>query len=388
MIQTVHSLHDTTAALSAEFIADKQPLIDYAGFEVDSQYAGQARQTFSLPLTAETIRSLRATIKPLYDQLIAACWPTDEALPFDMVRFDAFLDTNNNDLKIIELNTRNVGLHEIVEWIDEVTALKLAVDTSWSLNTSFVANQRMLHVSRFGTSAPLLYLTKPIIPEWKYLEALQSAYGSVCHSTDPNDLEHTANGIRVAGTVYNAVARKYSWPLEDDSVQLLADGIIGVVQPLWMRSFGHKDYLPRFDSAAILDSESFSPQLINDYASKKDELVLKIIGSGGSKSVHLGLLCSNDQWRRYLLIASQDPASWVLQNYIKPAAHDIIAHGLGKRHVPIQLGIFVLPDPSNPMTFNIEIVVKAYAGPDAHFTFDPSGRNPDIWFGNVIVSGE
>jgi len=386
MIHIVDSKTDILAALSVDFIKDKQPLIDYAGFEESSQYAGLPRQTFSLPLSANTISSIRATIRPMYDQLIAECWPKGAALPFDMVRFDAFLNQEDNSLNIIELNTRNVGLHEIVEWLDNVTARQLSVGTKWSLNDSFIANQFKLHFSNSIKPSPLLYLSKPNIPAWIYFEKLQAIYGTVCHITNPKDYEITEKGIRAAGTVYTAVTRKYSWQLEKANSQLVEKGIIKVVQPLWMRQFGKKDYLNKLDSSAILQSEAFNAANINDYVTRKDELVLKIINLGGSKSVYLGLMSSIEQWRRYLLVASQDPASWVLQEYSTPVKHNVIAHGLGKRNLPTQLGIFVLPNPSEPTLFNVEIVAKAYAGTEDYFTFDPSGQNPDIWFGNVVVT--
>ncbi len=384
MIKTAQSQSEIQLALTTDFIVDKQPLRDYAGFEPGSVCEGRARQSFSLVLSAVTITHIHETIKILYDQLLAACWPENTILPFDMVRFDAFVDPSSNELKIIELNTRNVGLHEIVEWLDDKTAAALNVVPQWSLNKHFVANQKLLHTSQLGDNPPLLYMTKPMIPAWKYHDELVAAYSSVRHVTDLTEYDVTPIGLSLNGTIYKAIARKFSWATETDTEKLNTDGVISIMQPLWMRPFGHKDYLPKFDSPAILKSDIFDSEDIDEYEAKKDELVLKIINAGGSKSVYLGATCSNEQWRDYLRVAAQNPELWILQQYCKPHAHEVIMHGQGSKRLPIQLGIFVLPKPSAPHECSIDMVVKGYAGTDDHFTFDPSGLNPDIWFGNVI----
>ena len=61
-----------------------------------------------------------------------------------------------------------------------------------------------------------------------------------------------------------------------------------------------------------------------------------------------------------------------------------MAHGLGERSVSTQLGIFILPSPTDPHQIDMDITVKGYAGSEDYFTFDPSDRKPDIWFGHVI----
>jgi len=275
-------------------------------------------------------------------------------------------------------------LHEIVEWLDEVTAAKLSIKPSSSLNKNFVANQKMLHSAQFEDAAPLLYMTRPMIPNWKYYDELVASYSSVHHVTNPSEYEVTSSGIVANGTQYSAISRKYSWRIGAKLEQLNADGLISILQPLWMRRFGHKDYLQEFESPAILQSDTLNPADINTYIANKEELVLKIVDAGGSKSVYLGPMCSDEKWRHYLLVASSNAAKWIVQQYVAPHKHDVAVHGKGLSNVPIQLGIFVLPNPTNPHDYSLDIVVKAYGGQQEYFTFDPSGLNPDIWFGNVI----
>ena len=386
MIHIPTSQDNLISSLSVDFIADKQPLRDYAGFETGSKYEGQARQTFSLLLSSASLANIRQSVAELYTQLIDACWPVGQPLPFDMVRFDAFLDPKDDSLKIIELNTRNVGLHEASEWLDGVVAKQLNTKPEWSLNQHFVANQKHIHDNHFGADAPLLFMSKLEIPRWTYFDALVDAYPRVHDVSDPAECELTEAGIIAGGATYQAVARKFSWDADEALTGLDASGAISVLQPLWMRPFGHKDYLPQFDSPAILKSEIFNPDSIDDYIQRKDQLVLKVIDSGGSKSVYLGPLSALRDWRSHLAIAAKEPKQWVLQDYIAPPVHMVIAHAQGARQIPIQLGIFVLPNPASPHDFSIDLVVKGYAGQDAHFTFDPSGLNPDIWFGQVLVS--
>lgn len=383
MIKTTDSLADIKQALAADFIEDKQPLRDYAGFEVGSLHAGQARQTFSLVLSAQTISNIRDQIAVLYEQLISECWPKHAPLPFDVVRFDAFLGADD-EIKIIELNTRNVGLHEIAEWLDEVVGQCLSATTDFSINQHFVANQKLLHSTLFGNAAPLLYMTNPLIPKWKYFAELEKAYSSVCHVTAASDYVVTPHGLQVGETTYRAVSRKFSWGLSGDAEELDQSGKIRVLQPSWMRKFGHKNYLPQFKSPTILASQQFEAGRLDEYCANKDELVLKIINSGGSKSVYLGASVSSDEWREHLEHAAQKPELWVMQEYFAPPQHDIIVHGGKTQNVPVQLGIFVLPK-QHSHEFEIDFVVKAFGGEDAYFTFDPSGLNPDIWFGHVIA---
>ncbi len=386
MIKTVLSQLKIVEALKNDFIQDKQPLKDYAGFMPGSEYQDLARQTFSLVLSPESINSIRASIEVLYKQLLSSCWPKDKNLPFDMIRFDAFYNSADNSLKIIELNTRNVGLHEIVEWIDGVTARELSANQDWLLNKEFVKNQKILHSDHLNTNAALLYLTSSNIPKWKYFDELVAAYDSVCHVTNPEDYTITTLGISVGDTTYNAVTRKYSWTTEPEIEELDTKNLIRVLQPLWMRPYGNKAYLTKLQSPTILRSEVFNAEHEDDYITRKDELVLKITNLAGSKSIYIGADCSDEQWRMHLSLASQKPESWVLQEYSEPTMNNVIVHGVGVACVPIQLGIFVLPDSDNPNEFKMDIVAKGYGGHDDYFKFDPSGLHPDIWFGNVIES--
>ena len=384
MIQTQLSTSEISAALTPDFIANKTPLTTSAGFAPGSEFAGQPRQTVTLVLSEDTITAIRAQIKELYQQIIKDCWPEGSPLPFDMVRFDAFLLPETNEIKIIELNTRNVGLHEVVEWLDTTVAAQLNIAPVGSLNRRFVENQKRLHDSMFSADEPLLFMSPDFIPRWTYLDELKRAYSDVCHITDAKQAEYTPEGAIVNGYTYKVVTKKMSWPVNEVLKGLDSQNKIRILQPRWMGHFGLKNYLQRLSGASILRTESFDPSELERYQNHKDELVLKVIDGGGSKSIYLGAAHSDAEWAEKLMLATAAPEKWVLQDYQLPPQIPVIAHGKGQTILPTQLGIFVLPCVDDPTNFDMDITVKAYAGPSRHFTFDPSGLNPDIWFGHVV----
>ncbi|MDL2341815.1 MAG: hypothetical protein QFB87_01920 [Patescibacteria group bacterium] len=386
MIQTAASTNDLIAHLCADFIKDKDPLITSAGFADSSPYAGQPRQTFSLVLSAATIQAIRDQVQGLYDEIIRDCWPKGEVLPFDMIRFDAFLEPTTNDIKILEINTRNVGLHEVVEWLDETVADEIGVTKNGSINQRFVQNQKVLHASLFGEDEPLLYMSPAFLPRWIYLAELEKAYSKVAHITAAEQGEYTDNGVVVDGVCYRAITKKMAWPATETLKELDAKSEVRILQPRWMRQFGFKDYLQRLASPTVLRTETYSDEHLPSYLASKDQLVLKIIDGGNSKAVFLGGLLTDDDWRQKLEAASERPEKWIIQDYCAPPRLNIMAHGVGARELPSQLGIFLLPCPDDPTKFDMDLTVKSYAGTDQHFTFDPSGLNPDIWFGHVIKS--
>lgn len=386
MIHLTKTNIDLSATLAKDFISDKTPLITAAGFAAGSPHAGQPRQTFSLALSAKTVESISTQMQGLYDEIVKECWPKDEVLPFDMIRFDAFLKPGTGEIKILELNTRNVGLHEVVEWLDNVVADRLSCQPGTSLNKRFVENQRLMHTSLFGPHEPLLYMTPSYLPRWIYFDELVKAYGRVEHITELDQAVYDELGIAVKGYQYKAITRKLAWAATDAMIKLNLKHEIRLLQPRWMRPFGMKNYLQKLHSPTILRTETFADDHIDTYKNNKDTLVLKIIGGGNSKGVYLGGMLSDEHWAEKLVLASQKPEQWIVQDYFQPPELEVIAHGIGVRTLPTQLGIFLLPKPEDPTQFDIDITVKAYAGESAHFTFDPSGLDPDIWFGHVLVT--
>lgn len=384
MIQISASQRSATAVLGQDFIRNKEPLKTAAGFSPLSEFSGQIRQTFTLLLSAATIAAVRRQVQEIYDQLIADCWSEGEPLPFDMIRLDAFLNPDNDELKIIEINTRNVGLHEVVEWLDDEVACKLGLAKLSSLNQRFVQNQKLLHSRLFADDEPLLYMTTVAIPKWIYLEELIKAYTQVRHITTSGAVSSSETGISVDGHTYRAIIRKMAWPITSELRALDASNQIRVLQPLWIRPFGLKDYLQRLTSSAVLRTETYTDEHLEHYQQKKDQLVLKIIDGGGSNSVYLGGLYDAENWQQKLALASERPKKWIMQDYYQPPCLSVIAHGLGTRSLATQLGIFIVPSPADRHGFDMDIALKGYAGSNQHFTFDPSGIKPDIWFGHVI----
>ena len=386
MIQTANSTRSLEEQLSDDFILDKRPLITSAGFSPESDYAGQARQTFSLVLTEHLIDQIRGQVQSIYDDLIKDCWLSSEPLPFDMIRLDAFLQPTNGVLKVLEINTRNVGLHEFVEWLDQTVASAIHEQPTGSLNQRFVQNQKLLHSHLFGTTEPLLYMSPPYLPRWTYLEELRKAYSNVVHITSVDQARYTNKGIEVAGITYRALTKKLAWAATDELKDMDAMGRVRILQPRWMRQFGLKNYLQQISSPSILRSENYTDEHYSRYVDQQDSLVLKIIDGGNSKAVYVGGIFDSQEWQNRLATAAQLPEKWVVQDYCQPPVWPVIVHGRGVMNLAVQLGIFVLPDPTNPTQFDMDITVKAYAGEDRHFTFDPSGLKPDIWFGHVIKS--
>jgi len=386
MIQIPKLTQDIQTKLTADFIEDKKPLVTSAGFASGSPHAGQPRQTFTLPLSRKTIESIEQQMQGLYDELIKDCWPKQEVLPFDMIRFDAFLEPGTDQIKILELNTRNVGLHEVVEWLDNTVAEQISAETIGSLNQHFVANQRLLHVSQFGEDEPLLYMSPEFLPRWTYYDELVKAYKKVVHITGPEQAHYSEHGIAVDGHQYKAITKKLAWAATDAMKELDLINEIRILQPRWMRPFGLKNYLQQLHSPTILRTETYTAEHAQDYIDDKDKLVLKIIDGGNSKAVYLGGLFSTEQWIEKLTIASEMPEKWIVQDYCQPPKLDVMVHGIGTKSLPTQLGIFLLPKPDDPTKFEMDITVKSYAGESTHFTFDPSGLNPDIWFGHVLIT--
>lgn len=373
---------DIQKSLSKDFITDTQPLIDYMGFAEDSSYVGLLRKTFSLCLSHDQVSQIHGRAQELYEIVIKDCWPEGEPIPFDMIRLDAYL-TDENDIRVLEINARNAGMHEGVEWIDGYCAKQLNILPGSSLNQALVTHQKRLHDYAVG-DGPLLFLSPPNIPQWLYFDEVKRQYSSVVARTTSRGITATSEGVVYDGQLYKAITKKFAWrtPSWD---QLNVDKVIRIMQPRWMRPYGEKDYLTRVNHPSILQTRVFDAAKIADYETHKNALVLKIKDGGGSRDVHLGPDMTIVNWRKKLLIAAANPSGWVMQDYFRAAHREVIAHGKGLKSVAVQLGIFVLPDPVDPQKCVIDIALKGYDGHKTDVMFDPAGYDRDIWFGNVVV---
>ncbi|MEO7363977.1 MAG: hypothetical protein ABIV43_00505 [Candidatus Saccharimonadales bacterium] len=376
---------DVALRLGSFTIDNDEVLAGHLGFASDAAAAGSRRQTFSIVVSPEWVAAVRSQVTVIYDQLVAACWPAGAPLPFDMIRLDAYI-TEVGDMKVLEINTRSVGIHEFAEWIDDQVGALFSVPKTYSLNGHFVSNQKLLQEAVTGPNPDLLYLTGRQIPEWIYMDKLREQYPSVDHATDVSELIRTEEGIVYRGKNYRAITRKFSRGAMELCVALDAQDVVRVMQPFWMQDFGKKNYLPNFDSPTIPRTRPFEVADIPDYEIHQSDYVLKIIDGGSSSDVHLGAAVSEQDWALVIGRARLKPAKWVVQDYVDTTSYAILPHGLPAQSARLQFGIFLLPQHHDPRSFDMDISIKGYVGSNPYITFDPSSHMPDIWFGSVLIS--
>ncbi len=370
-------------------IADNQPLIDYAGFSKSSGLYGTPRRVGSLLIGQSDLSAICEQISSIYQLLLKDIRKLPDIprqIPFDMIRFDAFYDSETKKIKIIEINTRNAGMHEIVEWLDDqAVASRIGIKT-FDLNGAIARNQRTIHEEKLGTIERVLFVSAPEIPRWIHLDAIRREYGvEVLDISNYAECSVRDSHIYCRNKPYKAVIKKMAkiYPAELDV--LTKKGSIYTLQPKYMKAFGLKDYLNGLNHQTILHSASFDASHISRYQKNKDSLVLKRINLGGSKGIHIGRVYNDFAWSELLLESSKNSTKWVLQEYLQPPRlpiYDQLSKDI--KLMPAQLGIFIVPQSYE--TYDMDIVVKSYAGNEPAFKFDPAGENEDIWFGNTIVS--
>jgi hypothetical protein len=373
-------------------IADKYPLIHYAGFSDTSDYVGQPRQTFSVVLSSDQLDAITDQIRPIYQQLVSDVRPHlshvyGDLLPFDMIRIDCFFDTESNNLKALEINTRNVGMHEFVSWIDGQMVEQGIGMRDFVLDDVFIDAQMQIAHAIAGMDLSIAYVSNPQIPRWSYFDKLRRRVGGRIVDIAQTDIvTFGEKGMSVNGVNYNTLVKKYAGEYRDLLSTVNDQSGLAQLQPRWMRQFGKKAYLESLKAKSVLKTEVFDQNSSARYKECKDGLVLKADAKGSSKDIYLGQLYAQDTWNELIDRAGSGEGSWVVQEFCSAPQTSTVIHGGGVLTAPVQLGVFILPDPESSQGFKLDLVARVHLGKIGAVMFDPADINPKILFGSVIIN--
>ena len=387
MILTALSQTEISERLHKMHLGGERALRTYAGFADSSGYAGQARQTFSLLLSEADVSYLQKTMLQLYQQLLADLTeqPPEGTIAFDFIRIDAYYDVTKKQLQVLEINSRDAGMHEICQWLDSKVLQVIPGSSPYELNDAIAINQKAWHEAHLGPVERLLYMSREDIPRWLYYESLDAHYPQVADVSSWRDVTVTPGGVAYLGDVYQAIVTKAANSMPAAVRELVERGVVSRVQTRCNSFMGDKKYLESLNLNFIAVSKPLSQTDHETYIKNQVDLVLKKGKSSGSRGVVVGRGLSNEAWQQALQTAYGEPTAWTLQSYAEPGNGNCVPHGIAPQDCRVQLGIFVLPNPADPSQIDIDIVVKGYVGADEAVLFDPASHKADIWFGNVIV---
>ena len=390
MIQTQFSKDELRSRLQGLHLHGERALRTYAGFAANSPYAGQARQTFSLVLSQADIDYMQQAMQQLYDRLRADLvdQPPAGCIPFDFIRIDAYYDTTERQLQILEINSRDAGMHEVCEWLDSKVVQVTDGIIAFNLNDRIAINQKSWHEAHLGPVDRVLYMSRAAIPRWLYYEALDRHYPQLADLNSWHDVSYSDQGIVYGEDVFRAVITKAANWTPEIVKGLDRAGTVSVVQSRQNGHLGDKKYLEQLDLPFVTQSIALDAAKHEEYLTQQVDLVLKLNKSSGSRGVTLGRSVTAEAWATQLQTAYSVATDWTMQRYAQPGNGDCLPHGQPARDCRVLLGIFMLPKPDDPSQIDIEIVAKGYVGPDEAVLFDPAGHKADIWFGNVIVAAD
>ena len=388
MIQAALSVPIIQKRLSQLNLAQQAVLTSYAGFADDSQHHGQPRQTFSLILGPNDVAYLQQCMEQLYQKIRQdlAVPPPAGCIPFDFIRIDGYYDDQTKQLKILEINSHDAGMHEIGEWLDEQTAGALKVSVGRKLNDTIANNQYAWQQAHLGDFDQAMYFSRPGIPRWLYYQAVQRRYPNLVAVSDYEAANFKPTGVLLNDIEYKAIITKGSSGRPKPIRQLDDAGQISLVQSRINGYIGDKKYLESLPFDFIARAVAIHPDKHTEYLADRANLVLKKSISSGSRGVIVGRGLSAEEWDSALQNVYQEHAGWTMQDYVEPGEGVVVAHGQATENCRTQLGIFIMPSVADPSQCTIDIVVKGYVGHDRAVMFDPAGYKPDIWFGNVIVA--
>ncbi len=389
MIKTTLQLSQIKSKLQQVNTSKDVYLKTSAGFDQTSKFAGRYRKTFSLILSQDDMDLITSQMEQLYNKV---CKDIDfspsksEPYPFDYVRVDAFYDSAEKNLKALEINVRGAGMHEISELCDYYCAEALDENKLERLNDKIVSIQKNIQEAKLGPVNKLLYITQPNKPKWLYYDAVKRAYNDVIYVTNLKVLTAGPDGVILQDKTYTAITAKASGGLPEELWKLDKAGVISIIQPKIDRLIGMKEYLNELSFDFIASSRPLDKLNHELYIKNRRELVLKKSKSSGAKGVIVGVDASKGNWKKELEKAYTEPKEWLMQEFIPPSSGIVVGHGdLIPKNNKVLLGIFILPDISDPTTITIDISVKLYDGLGSEIIFDPADIHEDIWFGNVIV---
>lgn len=353
------------------------------GFDPESEFAGRARRTFSLILAKEDVLFLENQLQTLYQQIKNDIGDQSK-LPFDAIRLDCFYDTTTHTFKILEINSRSVSMNEFTEWLDGQIGDSINAAASFSLNEQLVKNQYAIHRQVFSQGVPTLYISKRP-SNWIYMDYLTKQYRDLTVTTDIDAMRVVPDGLEFNGQIYQSII-KQGVDMPEGAWELDEEGQIKVLQSRTMRSIGEKDYLASLDLPSVARSRKISSQYRQEYIDNQKTLVLKQVDSSGARGVVVGPEHSELTWKKTVNTALKNPNEWIVQDFVSPPSVKIVEHGGVVRDAKVQLGVFLLPDPSSVKGVVIDVYARAYTGTKPYFMFDPASHIYDIWFGNVVIS--
>lgn len=391
MIRTALSVSEIRQRLKNAHIKDHQPLKTNAGFDIDSDYSGNARKTFSLLLHQGDLVYLQDAMQQLYEQICKDIQfiPSDEVpFPFDFVRVDSYYNPLSKELKMLEVNVRGAGMHEICEFLDVFTAKELSAQPPILLNREIAKVQKAWQEAKIGPFQDALYVSKPLKRRWIYKEALQEIYGpGLVDCNNWNELVTSDDKVKMGDKFYKAIVAKAADRVPDKFWDLDAQGYISIIQPKLERRIGLKNYLSEINLPFVAKVSAVNSSKHQDYINNQSAYVLKIIDSSNARGIYIGAKTTPQEWLKLLSAAYSDQKRWVIQDYITSGNGTAVGHdGAELNRESFLLGIFLLPNIEDPSKVYIDFVVKAYNGKDQHVLFDPAGQDPNIWFGNVIIA--
>lgn len=390
MIQTQLSTEELKSKLAKVVIKDDEHLISSAGFSIKSGLNGQPRKTFSLIMNPEDIIKIKEDMQVLYARVCddTGFEKSDKTpLPFDFVRVDAFYNSAKKELKVLEINGRGAGMHEISEVCDLSVAETLGIPIQNSLNDQIVTIQKIMQEAVLGPINNLLYITSPAKPKWLYFQAIERSYDHIDYVTSYGDVQCADNGIVYKGKAFTAITAKASGGIKKPFWELNDAGVISIMQPRTTKPVGVKSYLNNLDFDFVPKSTILNAELHHFYVANQLSIVLKKDKSSGATGVIVGIDVSPRAWNEALINAYEKCDDWQIQDYVKPGEGSVVGHsGCVNHNNKVLLGIFLMPDIYDPLKVVIDFSVKLYDGSDKETIFDPADSNDDIWFGNVVVS--
>lgn len=390
MIHTQLTTEELKNKLTKVNIQDREHLVTSAGFSETSTFRGQPRKTFSLILAPQDYIKIKEDMQTLYTKICRDIEfkKTDKTpFPFDFVRVDAFYDSTIKDLKVLEINGRGAGMHEISELCDQCVAEALDIPMQNRLNDQIIAIQKKLQEASIGPVSDLLYITNPDKPKWLYFNAIERAYDNVEYATSYDDINCGQEGVIYKDKIYRAITAKASGGIKKPIWELNDSGVISIMQPRTTKPVGIKSYLNNLDFDFVPKSTVLNEEKHSYYMANQNLLVLKKDRSSGSTGVIVGMDVPAEKWITALDTSYNKKTDWQIQDYVKPAEGIVVGHnGCQQRNNKVLLGIFLMPDINDPYKVAIDFSVKLYNGTSKEIIFDPADLHDDIWFGNVVIS--
>ena len=360
-----------------------------AGFSEASEHSGKQRIIFYQLVGADFVESLRVQCQELYDQMLIdfeSKW--GYKMPFDYVRVDAFMDHETDQLRILEINSRNADMYETTDMIDAQLAEDITESKHRMLVDKIVANQFQLHTQRLWSMPERLLYVYNGTEQKLFRKALEKKYTNIDACKTFEDVDGVSNaGVRYKETDYRAITRKFQKPSQEFYEYDKNNQIVIMMQLQW-EEFGKKGYLVGLEQAQNL-TKPVSKETIRDVVMNHQDLIVKATNSGGSRAVFVGKNYEKKDWIRLLetLLLDED-SEYIYQTYLQPKKQMMHVPGQGEIIAPVQYGVYILPRLDGTNQIDIDFHLRANLGTAKNFVFDPAGEKPEIAFGSIVVCND